>query len=463
MEMRLKDCRDRFSIPPYRRRWGFVPRTIQDFGDGGSFPEILILQYPLDMGRELRQQQCSNVVKHPNNNNIVNSQYADIVPKILKVDNHNHVVYDGDFEQEDYEIQIQETTKETKVALERTMSMRSNILNYPKYPSNSKFIKYKPSSSSSSSGAINAKERIVEVVDVSVADPVEPPKFKHKKLPYPSSSASSPPVPVLHSPPRTLTVEDQENWKIPPCISNWKNPKGYAIPLHKRCLVANYDDVQINDNFAKLSEALYVSEHKAREAVALRSKLDEEISMKEKERKEQELRLLAMKARSSSNGYHSQSQGREEEKLQRDKIREERRQERKRERRLEAKDVAMRKRSKNTKESDRDMNEKVALGMAYSGEGRGGEIMYDQRLFNQEKGIESGFANDDDIYNLYERGLFGAQPTMSSLYRPKKKGLFEDAVGPRDGPVKFQKADDLFGLDQFMKEVDKGMKGAADF
>jgi hypothetical protein len=31
-----------------------------------------------------------------------------------------------------------------------------------------------------------------------------------------------------------VTAEDQANWKIPPCISNWKNAKGYTIPLDKR-------------------------------------------------------------------------------------------------------------------------------------------------------------------------------------------------------------------------------------
>jgi hypothetical protein len=44
----------------------------------------------------------------------------------------------------------------------------------------------------------------------------------------------SPPVPVLHSPPRKVTAEEQANWVIPPCISNWKNAKGYTIPLDKR-------------------------------------------------------------------------------------------------------------------------------------------------------------------------------------------------------------------------------------
>lgn len=44
----------------------------------------------------------------------------------------------------------------------------------------------------------------------------------------------SPPAPVLHSPTRKVTVKEQQEWKIPPCISNWKNAKGYTIPLDKR-------------------------------------------------------------------------------------------------------------------------------------------------------------------------------------------------------------------------------------
>ena len=33
--------------PLYGRRQGFVPRTQDDFGDGGAFPEIHIAQFPI--------------------------------------------------------------------------------------------------------------------------------------------------------------------------------------------------------------------------------------------------------------------------------------------------------------------------------------------------------------------------------------------------------------------------------
>jgi hypothetical protein len=56
-------------------------------------------------------------------------------------------------------------------------------------------------------------------------------------------------------------------------------------------------EVAINDNFAKLTEALYVSEQSARQAVEMRSKVQRELAAKEKEKKDRELRELAIKAR----------------------------------------------------------------------------------------------------------------------------------------------------------------------
>lgn len=103
-------------------------------------------------------------------------------------------------------------------------------------------------------------------------DPLDPPKFRHKKVPR---ATGSPPVPVMHSPPRALSVKDQQDWKIPPCISNWKNPKGYTIPLDKR-LAADGRGLQtttINEGFGKLMESLVTAENSARQAVELRSQV----------------------------------------------------------------------------------------------------------------------------------------------------------------------------------------------
>ena len=64
----------------------------------------------------------------------------------------------------------------------------------------------------------------------------------------------------MHSPTRKVTVKEQQDWKIPPCISNWKNAKGYTIPLDKR-LAADGRGLQqnhINENFSKLAEVITV-------------------------------------------------------------------------------------------------------------------------------------------------------------------------------------------------------------
>ncbi|KAF9589451.1 hypothetical protein IFM89_023866 [Coptis chinensis] len=303
----------------------------------------------------------------------------------------------------------------------------------------------------------------------------------------------------MHSPSRPVAVKDQQGWKVPPCISNWKNPKGYNIPLEKRLGVCKKFRLMI------ILQALNVAERKAREAVAMRSKLQKEILMKEKDRREQELRALAQKARSEGSGRapppsfiitaesntmdgdemkldnqtmieSKRENETREERLVREKVRGERRTERKRERRLEAKDVAMGKKSKITRDRDRDISEKVALRMANTGAGCGGEVMYDQRLFNQEKGMDSGFAADDQ-YNVYGKKLCTAKSTFDSIYKPKKdtdtnmyggedeqldrvlktdrfrpdKGFAgaNETAGPRENPIEFEKEPDPFDLDHF--------------
>ena len=109
-----------------------------------------------------------------------------------------------------------------------------------------------------------AAQRIIKMQEMPV-DPMQPPKFRHKKVPR---GPGSPPVPVMHSPPRPVTVKEQQDWKIPPCISNWKNAKGYTIPLDKRLAAdgRGLQEVAINDNFAKFTESLYIAEQQARTA-----------------------------------------------------------------------------------------------------------------------------------------------------------------------------------------------------
>jgi len=50
------------KIPPYGSRQMWVPRTSEDFGDGGAFPEIHVAQYPLDMGRKLEDSSNNTLL-----------------------------------------------------------------------------------------------------------------------------------------------------------------------------------------------------------------------------------------------------------------------------------------------------------------------------------------------------------------------------------------------------------------
>lgn len=185
--------------------------------------------------------------------------------------------------------ELHETTEKTKLALEKIVNGR--ILNSKTKhikaleEKKQEYIRYQPSESIK--GNEHAETRIIKMVEAPI-DPLEPSRFKHRKVPR---GPPSPPCPVLQSPPRKVTAEQQKEWVIPPCISNWKNAKGYTIPLDKR--LANdgrgLQDVTINDNFAKLSEALFIADRHAREEVKLRADMQVKLAQKEKKAKEEKV------------------------------------------------------------------------------------------------------------------------------------------------------------------------------
>ncbi|KAJ3333115.1 Vacuolar protein sorting-associated protein 53 [Blyttiomyces sp. JEL0837] len=516
--------------PPYGQRKGFIPRNPQDFGDGGAFPEIQIAQYPLDMGRKSSkagapgsgtlalQTDAEGNLRYDlvlrqgtRDDKIIHSRFQDLQAKDIT-------------EEEDRsrpsEEQVQETTEKTRLALEKLTDARikatqpkSVAAPTSKAPT---FVRYTPSSSSTGTG----NTRIIRMIEAPV-DPMEPPKFKHKKVPR---GPPSPPVPVMQSPPRKVSAEEQKNWVIPPCISNWKNAKGYTIPLDKRLAAdgRGIQDVQINDNFAKLSEALAIADRHAREEVRIRAEMQAKLAAKEKKEKEDKLRQLAQRAReersgiapshteptavgSSSTGggiplanYDSESEEDEEEEdeakvKERDEIRRER--QRMRERELRMSHMGADTKAKVlSKMADRDISEKIALGLAQPTLSK--DSMFDSRLFNQSSGLSSGFGTEDS-YNIFDKPLFTGSGA-AAVYRPKKTGdehadvipgvrsdriekIVENASmskGPhrgfkgaeggaggsaRDGPVQFEREDDggdAFGIEEFMSSAKRGRDDA---
>lgn len=173
------------------------------------------------------------------------------------------------------------------------------------------YIRYTPAAQlSTTPDAFNsgASQRIIRMVEVQ-KDPMSPPRFKiNKKLP---KGPPSPPAPVLHSPTRKVTVKEQQEWKIPPCISNWKNPKGYTIPLDKRLAAdgRGLQSVHINENFSKFAEALYIADRTARESIEMRAKLEQSLAQKEKTKKEEDLKQLANQIREQRSGIKPIKEG----------------------------------------------------------------------------------------------------------------------------------------------------------
>eukprot|EP01113_Clastostelium_recurvatum_P033545 TRINITY_DN4444_c0_g1_i3.p1 TRINITY_DN4444_c0_g1~~TRINITY_DN4444_c0_g1_i3.p1 ORF type:complete len:714 (+),score=177.95 TRINITY_DN4444_c0_g1_i3:298-2142(+) len=195
--------------------------------------------------------------------------------------------------------ELQATTDRTRAALEKLVNSKISA-SLPKAEAMANevagptYIKYTPAQQGPQFNS-GMSHRIIRMVEVQ-QDPMEPPKFKHKKAPR---GPGSPPVPVMHSPPRKLSVKDQQAWKIPPCTSNYKNTNGYTIPLDKRLAAdgRGLQHIEVNDRFASFAESLYIAERNSREEVHARAVLHKKLLTKEQERNEELRRELAQQAR----------------------------------------------------------------------------------------------------------------------------------------------------------------------
>ena len=115
------------------------------------------------------------------------------------------------------------------------------------------FIKF-TSKTEGVASSMNTDSKVIRITQ-QFTDPINSSRFDHKRVPR---GAPSPPRAILHSPPRKLSHKDQINWKIPPCISNWKNAKGHTIPIHMRLMAdgRNIQEKVINKRFSGFAEAL---------------------------------------------------------------------------------------------------------------------------------------------------------------------------------------------------------------
>ncbi|KAI0748555.1 pre-mRNA-processing protein 45 [Daedaleopsis nitida] len=478
----------RQAVPPYGQRGGWKPTSLEDFGDGGAYPECHVAQYPLNMGKKktaagntlaLQVDSEGNVrydaiaLQGQRSGKFVQSQFKDLVPIAHRKDlDESERALDRPSEEE-----VQLTTDKTRAALEKLVNGKIKAAqpkNVPDSQAKTSFIRYTPGQQGNADGL---KQRIIKMTEV-VEDPLEPPRFKHKKIPR---GPPSPPPPVLRSPPRKATAQEQKEWMIPPCISNWKNNKGYTIPLDKRLAAdgRGLQDVHINDNFAKFSESLFVADRHAREEVRQRALMQQKLAEKEKAQKEENLRLLAQRAReersgiaprateapskpsveraaamqsslgaygsgSESDSEPSEDEEDEEAAKVRDQMRAEKRREREREMRMN--NMGTEQRAKMlARQQNRDISEKIALGLAKPTLSK--ESMLDSRLFNQES-LSGSFA-DDDAYNLYDRPLFHGSSAAAAIYKARgniSEGNEESFGGGTEEGIGKALDNDRFGL-----------------
>ncbi|MCJ1246852.1 mRNA splicing protein [Trapelia coarctata] len=470
----------RSGPPPYGKRAGWRPRSVEDYGDGGAFPEIPVAQYPLDMGRKSSsssnalavQVDAEGKVKYDaiarrghNDNRIIHTSFKDLIPLRQRADV-GEISLDRPSEEE-----VAAATEKTKQALEKLV-MGAVAAQKPKNVkgitrAEPTYVRYTPANQMGDTTRKN--DRIMKIVERQ-QDPMEPPKFKHKKIPR---GPPSPPPPVMHSPPRKLTAEDQEAWKIPPPVSNWKNPKGYTVPLDKRLAAdgRGLQDVTINDKFAQFAEALFTADRHAREEVKQRALMQQKFAEKEKAQKEEHLRLLAQKAREERSGagrresrarsYSSSrsrsastssrsSSGDDEAAREREQMRKER--QRENEKKLRQTHMGTERRIQMmAREQNRDISEKVALGLAKPTQSS--ESMWDSRLFNQTSGFDTGFNEDQ----AYDKPLFAAQDAINSIYRPRAN--VEDEAGDGEAELEGVAKRNRF---EVLGKVAKGFRGAED-
>ncbi|KAK4051673.1 mRNA splicing protein [Microbotryomycetes sp. JL221] len=488
-------------IPPYGQRKGWRPKTIQDYGDGGSYPECHVAQYPLEMGRKNKSSNGNTLALQVDadgnvrydaiaqqghrDGRVVQSAFKDLVPMAHRTDIKDQTM------QRPTEEDVQATADRTKAALEKLVQGKIKAAqpkNVETTAGQTTYMRYTPNTGAGTS------QRIIKMTEV-VEDPLEPPKFKGKKVPR---GPPSPPPPILRSPPRKVTAQEQKDWMIPPCVSNWKNNKGYTIPLDKRLAAdgRGLQDVVINDRFAQFSEALYVADRHAREEVRQRSLMQQKIAQKEKEAKEDHLRMLAQRAReersgipasraparveagevgsaampSALAGYGSDSdedgesavaaaaddatprgaddsendvaENSEDEAAarERDRLRRERNAENKR--KMGMNNMGAERRAKElARQQGRDISEKIALGLAKPTMSK--ESMLDSRLFNREQ--LSGSFGDDDSYALYDRPLFSGSSAAAAIYKPRGANIDDEGNDVREGITKSMQ-NDRFGL-----------------
>ena len=384
----------------------------------------------------------------------------------------------------------------TKKALEKLsnhriktyQSFKTNNLNVDSNKNNQlcyKYINYQFDSNNNNN--TNKNSHLIKLVALPV-DPLSNLKYKHHKIPLSNTNEKNF-VPVLHSAPAPLSLEEQKKWKIPPCVNMSNNPKGLVIPLDIRLANdgRNLREYKANKNFAKFADILAMTEKNVRKEIEERNKIAQSIQIAAAMKKEKELKEAAKQARMERKSYTNKNStnnnssmvyslntsdilnNKEEEgnyllknKRERSKDKEEKeRKERNELREIRKKEIEYERRLeliKRYEKEGRDINDKILLGQNNM---INNNNVIDSRLYELEGGIENPFDYNEDC-QVYDKPLFNGKNKLSNIYKnfnslggenskklmgkilSQKGKLFNsdlEAINSRkEGPVQFEKA-----------------------
>eukprot|EP01055_Gregarina_sp_Pseudo9_P005717 Gregarina_sp_Pseudo_9__5716@NODE_826_length_2159_cov_534_839623_g775_i0_p1_GENE_NODE_826_length_2159_cov_534_839623_g775_i0NODE_826_length_2159_cov_534_839623_g775_i0_p1_ORF_typecomplete_len317_score90_50SKIP_SNW/PF02731_15/1_7e03SKIP_SNW/PF02731_15/5_5e56NAMassociated/PF14303_6/3_5e03NAMassociated/PF14303_6/0_00049_NODE_826_length_2159_cov_534_839623_g775_i01951 len=301
-------------IPPYGKRGdgSWIPQHPDDFGDGGAYPEINCLQYPQGIGKATDGTKSKSLALQTDEKGVL--RYDSILNQV-----NNRLVTHG--RPEDHkprwarEEQLQRPTAadeqqladETMLALKKVAEVKASASQLARASAQKEdqYVRYIPDPAAPGYNP-RINERIIRVVEKQV-DPLEPPKFRVRRAP---ASRNSPPPPIQRKAAKKITPEEMAAWKLPPCVSNWKNQSGYTIPLEMRLQAdgRGLREVAINSRFAQFSEALYIAERLAREEIRIKNDMLKQKKEMEEQQREQQLREIAAKAREQRSMLHRPEQ-----------------------------------------------------------------------------------------------------------------------------------------------------------
>ena len=385
----------------------------------------------------------------------------------------------------------------TKKALEKLsnhriktyQSFKTNNLNLDSNKGNQlcyKYINYQFDSPNNVNNS-SKNSHLIKLVALPV-DPLSNIKYRHHKIPLSNTNEKNF-VPVLQSPSKPLSLEEQKKWKIPPCVNMSNNPKGLVIPLDIRLANdgRNLREYKANKNFAKFADILALTEKNVRKEIEDRNKIAQSIQIAAAMKKEQELKEAAKQARMERKSFNknnnsssiiytldnsdiinknrednyilnnkrkrsisSEEEEEEKERKERNELRELRKKEIEYERRQEL--------IKKYEKEGRDINDKILLGQNNM---INNNNVIDSRLYELEGGIENPFDYNEDV-QVYDKPLFNDKNKLSNIYKnfnssggentkklmgkilSQKGKLFNtdlDAINSRkEGPVQFEKA-----------------------